>query len=148
MNNDRRKSISKLHDELDTLKSALEDLRDQIDTLKGEEEDGFNNLPEGLQQAERGQAMEEATNQLQTAYDAADSAVSSLDEALTALHDLEKAMRGASDCYHGRNFQTVRFSVESQQAAQRAWHERFEWLSQFEREIEDMRLAIQQKEGM
>ena len=77
-----------------------------------------------------------------------ESLMKQLGGVLTALHDLEKAMRGASDCYHGRNFQTVRFSVESQQAAQRAWHERFEWLSQFEREIEDMRLAIQQKEGM
>jgi hypothetical protein len=36
---------------------------------------------------------------------------------------------------------------EAQRSAQAAWHERFEWLGQFEREIEDMRLGIQQKEG-
>jgi hypothetical protein len=74
----------------------------------------------------------------------AESLITPLGEVLTALHGLEKAMRGASACYHGRNFQTLPHGAEAQRAAQAAWHERFEWLSRFEHEIEDMRIAIQQ----
>jgi len=68
-----------------------------------------------------------------------------LGEVLTALHGLEKAMLGASDCWHGRNYQTVPFGAEMQRSAQEAWHQRFKWLAKFERDIEDMALVVQQR---
>ncbi len=87
MNNDRRKALNALIGQIEEANSTLENIRDEIDSLKGEEEDGFNNLPEGLQQGERGQAMEEATNAMQEAYDALDAASASACEAIDAINN-------------------------------------------------------------
>jgi prefoldin subunit 5 len=86
MNNDRRKALAKLADAIDTAKASLEEIRDELDNLKGEEDDGFNNLPEGLQQAERGQAMEAAAEQMQTAYDLLDGVSGELQDAIDAVN--------------------------------------------------------------
>ena len=48
--------------------------------MKDEEEDKFDNMPEGLQESERGEAMQEAIEQLETACDNLDEAISSLQE--------------------------------------------------------------------
>lgn len=61
MNADRRKQISEA-------KSILESVRD-------DEQSAFDNLPEGLQQSERGQAMEQN--------------VSYLDDAISSLESIE-----------------------------------------------------------
>ena len=74
MNKDRRDRIAKI-------KEALEDLRGQIEDLQSEEREAFDNMPESLQQSERGQASEAAADALQSAYDAADEAVTNLETA-------------------------------------------------------------------
>jgi prefoldin subunit 5 len=86
MNNDRRKALAKLADAIDAARASLEEIRDEIDNLKSEEDDGFNNLPEGLQQAERGQAMEAAAEQMQTAYDLLDGVSGELQDAIDAIN--------------------------------------------------------------
>ena len=57
MNKDRRDRIAKI-------KEALEDLRGQIEDLQTEEQEAFDNMPESLQQSERGQASEAAADAL------------------------------------------------------------------------------------
>ena len=74
MNKDRRDRIAKI-------KEALEDLRGQIENLQSEEQEAFDNMPESLQQSERGQASEAAADALQSAYDAADEAITNLETA-------------------------------------------------------------------
>ena len=74
MNKDRRDRIAKI-------KEALEDLRGQIEDLQSEEQEAFDSMPESLQQSERGQASEAAANALQSAYDAADEAITNLETA-------------------------------------------------------------------
>lgn len=74
MNKDRRDRIAKI-------KEALEDLRGQIEDLQLEEQEAFDNMPESLQQSERGQASEAAADALQSAYDAADEAITNLETA-------------------------------------------------------------------
>ena len=74
MNKDRRDRIAKI-------KEALEDLRGQIEDLQSEEREAFDNMPEILQQSERGQASESAADALQSAYDAADEAITNLETA-------------------------------------------------------------------
>ena len=51
MNNTRRKEIQEVLNE-------LADLRSRVDTLHGEEQEAYDNMPESLQQSERGQAAE------------------------------------------------------------------------------------------
>lgn len=57
MNNARRKRIQDVINELCKQQTRLEDIRD-------EEQEAFDNLPEGLQCSERGEAMEEAISEL------------------------------------------------------------------------------------
>lgn len=51
MNNARRKELAEIT-------TQLQDLRERIEQLQEDEQEGFDNLSEGLQQTERGQAME------------------------------------------------------------------------------------------
>jgi len=75
MNNQRRK-------EIEAVLNELADLRSRVETLQNEEQDAFDNMPEGLQQSERGQASENAANALDNALSAFDDIDSSLNEAL------------------------------------------------------------------
>lgn len=61
--------------------NALNELRDSIDVLEGEEEDGYFNLPEGLQESERGAKMEEAYGLLGEASESIDTAIEALESA-------------------------------------------------------------------
>ena len=45
--------------------------------MRDEEEEKFDNLPEGLQKSKRGEAMQEAIEQLETACDNLDEAIDS-----------------------------------------------------------------------
>ncbi|CNK26340.1 Uncharacterised protein [Yersinia aldovae] len=60
MNQDRRKRIAKLV-------SALEELMVEAESLKDEETEAFENMPEGLQQSERGEQSEAAITELESA---------------------------------------------------------------------------------
>lgn len=57
MNNIRRKAIDALVERLDILRSDIE-------MIAEEEQDAFDNLPEGIQVSERGEAMEQAADEL------------------------------------------------------------------------------------
>lgn len=69
MNNTRRKAIAKIVERLEELKTDFELLRD-------EEQEAFDNLPEGIQESERGEHMEniiynmeEVLENLESAFD-------------------------------------------------------------------------------
>lgn len=74
MNNTKRKELSKAID-------LLNQARDIVDTIMNDEQEGFYNMTEGLQQTERGQAMEEAAENLGCAIDSIDEAVSFIEDA-------------------------------------------------------------------
>lgn len=71
MNNIRRTKLAKLYEELETLKSLLEEVAE-------EEQEAFGNIPENLQYTERYEKAEEAVDNL-------DTAVSALEEALESI---------------------------------------------------------------
>ncbi len=57
MNAQRRKEIEEVLNE-------LADLRSRVDAIHGEEQDAYDNMPEGLKASERGQASEAAASAL------------------------------------------------------------------------------------
>lgn len=57
MNNTRRKEISKLLEEIEQSTRLLRELGE-------EEQRGFDNLPEGIQESENGQKMEETVEEI------------------------------------------------------------------------------------
>jgi vacuolar-type H+-ATPase subunit I/STV1 len=75
MNNARRKQINELIDRIDELQSQLESVRD-------EEQEYFDNMPENLQQGDKGQSAEQAASDLGSAHD-------SLVESLEYLRNMD-----------------------------------------------------------
>lgn len=74
MNKQRRKSLTALIDQFESLKCELE-------TLMEEEEEYRDNMPENLQGSER--------------YDMADEAVSNLEDAISSLEDVTSSIEAA-----------------------------------------------------
>ncbi|MBR1834471.1 MAG: hypothetical protein IJ785_03060 [Bacteroidales bacterium] len=74
MNAQGRKEIAKYIALLDEIKSKLESMKD-------DEKMKYDNMPEGLQESERGEQMQEA-------IEALDDAVMSLDEAIDRLNEI------------------------------------------------------------
>jgi len=66
MNQDRRAKIEAAVEELRNALSTMQELHDTLESLKDEEQEAFDNLPEGLQQADRGQSMEAIASALTT----------------------------------------------------------------------------------
>ena len=73
MNKQRRERLAKLAEQVEGIKLELESLR-------FEEQEAFDNMPESLQGAERGQAMESAINAMEDAETGLDEALASIEE--------------------------------------------------------------------
>lgn len=67
MNNARRKDLRKLIARLEKLDFELREISSALENLITEEEEAYDNLPEGIQASERGEQMQEIIDQL---YDA------------------------------------------------------------------------------
>lgn len=89
MNNARRKELGKLNEKISNILSELEDLKSDIQIVLDEEQECFDNLPEQLQEADRGQNMQTAIENLESALESADSVTESLEELDTALTEAQ-----------------------------------------------------------
>lgn len=75
MNKDRRKRIQ-------ILKDKLLDLLTEIEEIKEEEQEAYDNLPESLQDGEKGEKISGAVDHLDSAYSSLEEAGEYLDEAI------------------------------------------------------------------
>lgn len=73
MNKERRAKLSKLQERMQELIEQANQLREDIDAVRDEEQEYFDNMPESLQNGEKGEKA-------QAAIDAMDEAVGYLDE--------------------------------------------------------------------
>ncbi|MGC6786732.1 hypothetical protein ACP0H2_17870 [Pseudomonas aeruginosa] len=87
MNATDRKKANAIISQIEALKAQAEALAGELRELADAEQEKFDNMPEGLQGGDRGQAMEEAAGNLSSAADALESG--SLEEALEALGQIE-----------------------------------------------------------
>ena len=72
MNNDRRKRLNEVKERITAILCTIEEIRD-------EEETAYENLPESLQESERGEKMYEAVEGLQDLYDNLESAADDIE---------------------------------------------------------------------
>jgi exonuclease VII small subunit len=72
MNNTRRKELCAIIQKIEVIQNDLEQVRD-------EEQECFDNLPEGIADSERGEKFEECIDNL-------DSAISSIEEAIEYIN--------------------------------------------------------------
>ena len=75
MNKDRRKRLAEIE-------GKLEELKDQLEAIRAEEEEAFDNLPESIQDGEKGQNIDANREALEQAVD-------SLDESLNAIRQAD-----------------------------------------------------------
>ena len=74
MNNERRKRIT-------ALTNQLTEIKEEIEALQQEEQDAYDNMPEGIQQSERGDNSEAALGDLEEAAEHCQSAAEALETA-------------------------------------------------------------------
>ena len=67
--------------ELQGYADSLEEIKSAIETMQEDEECKLDNMPEGLQESERGEAMQEAIDTLE-------GAVQSLEEAIDYINEI------------------------------------------------------------
>ncbi len=75
MNKQRRKQLSDITEK-------IEELQCDISALADEEEEAYDNLPESLQDGERGEKMQEAIDNMRYAYDNLQEAYDNIMEAM------------------------------------------------------------------
>jgi len=74
MNKQRRKQLADIVEQLESLKSELEEVKEQ-------EEEAFENMPESLQESDRGQHMQEVIDILDNAFSSIEEAIDGITEA-------------------------------------------------------------------
>ena len=88
MNKARRKALDELHARLEAVVEGLRNMVVEISQHKDDEQDYFDNMPESLQNGERGEKAQSAVEALDDALDGVGEAVDSLD---AAYHSLAEA---------------------------------------------------------
>lgn len=67
--------------------SAIQGAHDVLEEVRDEEQDAYDNMPEGLQYSERGDMMQEAIDSLDEAVDAIDEVISNLESVISSAED-------------------------------------------------------------
>ena len=75
MNKERRKRI-------DDIIAQLNDIKEDIEMLRDEEQEAYDNMPESIQESDRGEAMTRAVDLMESAYSWIEDAVSELEEVM------------------------------------------------------------------
>lgn len=99
MNKARRRALNALQDRLTALDlsamlDSIKEIADELETLRDEEQDALDNLPESLQEGERGQSMRECVDYCDTALEALrafEDIESNGEEAFSAIEDAKGA---------------------------------------------------------
>lgn len=83
MNNARRKEITAIRARLEAVQAEFESIRDELESIKEAESEAFENMPESLQQSERGELAQAAVDALESAHGELDGV--NLDDVLSYL---------------------------------------------------------------
>lgn len=87
MNQKDRKQASALLSKLEDLRCQAEAIAEELRTLAETEQDKYDNMPEGLQYSEKGEAMQAAADALASAADSAE--YGQLGDAIDYLGEIE-----------------------------------------------------------
>ena len=81
MNKQRREKIRQLKAQIDLIKTDLKKTSSELSSILNEEQDAFDNMPEGLQSSYRGMCSEDAIDNMEEASE-------KLDEVIELLGDI------------------------------------------------------------
>ena len=80
MNKQRREKINKLKIRFQSTQAALKQLSSELSSILNEEQDTFDNMPEGLQSSYRGMCSEDAIDSMEEASEKLDEIMELLNE--------------------------------------------------------------------
>ena len=80
MNKERRAAIKRLVEEFDLAINVgrLKEIKEGLETLRDEEQEYYDNMPEGLQGGDKGQAAEAAVSALEAVVDEIDNIIDNI----------------------------------------------------------------------
>ena len=81
MNKQRREKIGKLKSRIQSTQIELKQFSSELSSILNEEQDAFDNMPEGLQSSYRGMCSEDAIDSMEEASE-------KLDEVIELLNDI------------------------------------------------------------
>lgn len=81
MNDARRRRINELETQIDFANKTLKEASKKLSSILNEEQDAFDNMPEGLQSSYRGMCSEDAIDNMEEASE-------KLDEVIELLGDI------------------------------------------------------------
>lgn len=81
MNDTRRRRLREIKTQIDFANSQLKDTSKRLSSILSEEQDAFDNMPEGLQSSYRGMCSEDAIDNMEEASE-------KLDEVIELLNDI------------------------------------------------------------
>lgn len=101
MNNQRRKQLTEIVAKIDKLNlteiaNELEQLVTDLEALKDDEQSAYDNMPESLQQSERGQQSEAAVSALESAHATLEGIKDALEAADGEREDVKNSIEEAS----------------------------------------------------
>jgi chromosome segregation ATPase len=86
MNRETRKQLKQLNEKLteietdfELLKEKVDEIRSDVESIRDEEQDKYDNMPESIQQGEKGDTMQEGIDSLDDLYNELDSLYDELD---------------------------------------------------------------------
>ena len=88
MNKQRRKAINKIIEELENIQTTFDaELREALEEVRQEEEEALENLPESLQESEKGERMQSAIDLLNDSDYELSSVVDSIQTLIDYLNE-------------------------------------------------------------
>lgn len=75
MNDTRRRRINELKTQIDFANNTLKEVSKKLSSLLSEEQDAFDNMPEGLQSSYRGMCSEDAIDNMEEASEKLDEVI-------------------------------------------------------------------------
>ena len=69
MNKIRRKELARIVEKLETLEALRSEIQEELEAVMDEEQEAFDNMPESLQESEKGQQMQEYIDAMESALD-------------------------------------------------------------------------------
>lgn len=80
MNKQRREKIRQLKTEIDLIKTDLKKVSSELSFILNEEQNAFDNMPEGLQSSYRGMCSEDAIDSMEEASEKLDGVIELLND--------------------------------------------------------------------
>lgn len=89
MNNFRRKWIRSVMEQITELSDQLTTIKEEyLAQIQDEEQEAYDNLPDGIRESDRGEAMDDAICTLEEAMDAIGYAIDNCEESCHYLEDV------------------------------------------------------------